>query len=107
MGPWTETESLGEISPEGSEEKTRNDVIISGVDESLPSPIIIKCHYLKESQNATKLVLGLWEQPFKSRPSILPVENRRVCLSSFPALSQCFILSYMNYPHFKMKRLRS
>ena len=53
MGPWTETEGLGEISPEGSEEKTRNDVIISGVDESLPSPVIIKCHYLKESQNAT------------------------------------------------------
>lgn len=55
MGPWTETEGLGEISPEGSEEKTRNDVIISGVDESLPSPVIIKCHYLKESQNATSI----------------------------------------------------
>lgn len=55
MGPWTETEGLGEISPEGSEEKTRNDVIISGVDESLPSPVIIKCHYLKESQNASSI----------------------------------------------------
>lgn len=55
MGPWTETEGLSEISPEGSEEKTRNDVIISGVDESLPSPVIIKCHYLKESQNATSI----------------------------------------------------
>ena len=50
MGPWTETEGLGEISPEGSEEKTRNDVIISGVDESLPSPIIIKYHYLKDAE---------------------------------------------------------
>ena len=54
MGPWTETEGLGEISPEGSEEKTRNDVIISGVDESLPSPIIIKYHYLKDAEYITR-----------------------------------------------------
>ena len=50
MGPWAETEGLGEISPEVSEEKTRNGVIISGVDESLPSPIIIKYHYLKDAE---------------------------------------------------------